>query len=612
LFYSRNVSDFDNFTLQNPTSTQEWAAHALGVPSHRVVCKVKRLGGGFGGKETRSIGLTSAVAVAAQNLDRPVKCVMERYQDMMFSGQRHPFYARYRVGVEPNGRLNALDVEVYSNGGWSHDLSMAVMDRALFHVDNVYKIPHMRVRGRIAKTNMPSNTAFRGFGGPQGMMINEMIMDHVIRQLNLPAAPTRRLNMYAPTGDKTHFGQSIEPFNVPRIWSDLLCRAEVSKREADVAAFNAANRYRKRGLCVLPTKFSCSFTAKFLNQGGALVLVYHDGSILVTHGGTEMGQGLHTKMAQIAATAFGVPLDVVHIAETATDKVANTSATAASMSSDINGAAVVDACNQILPRLAPYRQKFPQASFAEIVKKAYFDRVNLCAQGFHSVPWTGGYDWTLPLGTPQNPFAYFTHGVSVTEVEVDTLTGDHTVLRTDMMMDIGASLNPGVDVGQIEGAFMQGLGWCTLEELVFGDNDHPWVRPGHLFTQGPGSYKIPSFNDVPLDMRVYLLKDAPNPRAVHSSKAVGEPPLFMAASVFFAIKDAIAAAREENGLPQSWFQLHSPATSERIRMVLLSRLLILRGGIIFYLNIFSFQAIQDRLSLPFIANPETFVPKGSF
>jgi len=558
-------------STQNPTVTQEYVAHVLGIDWNRVTCKVKRLGGGFGGKETRSCNFTAVAAVAANKLGVPVRLCLDRDEDMAISGQRHAFYGQYRVGINrATGKFTALHTKIWSNAGYSHDLSVPVLDRALFHLDNCYKFPNVKVEGRICKTNLPSNTAFRGFGGPQGMLVNEMMMDKVAYELGMDPADVRAANMYTE-GDTTHFKQQLTHNNLQRLWAKIKQASQYENKKQAVAAFNQANRYRKQGLALIPTKFGCSFTAKFMNQGAALVLVYRDGSVLITHGGTEMGQGLHTKMCQIAADALEVPLEKVHISETATDKVPNTSPTAASMSSDINGAAVLDACNQIKRRLEPLRQANPGLSFSELAHKAYFSRINLSAQGFFKVP-DVGYDFTQKDESQRGqPFAYFSFGVALAVVEVDVLTGDHTILSTDIVMDVGRSINPAVDIGQVEGAFIQGVGWCTIEELIRGDEEHPWVQPGRMFSQGPGTYKLPGFLDVPIEFNVSLLKDAPNPKAVHSSKAIGEPPLFLASCVFFAIKDAIRASREQNGHSE-YFNLDSPATSERIRMACLDKI----------------------------------------
>mmetsp|Transcript_6137 Transcript_6137/g.15100 ORF Transcript_6137/g.15100 Transcript_6137/m.15100 type:complete len:571 (-) Transcript_6137:527-2239(-) len=537
---------------------------------------MKRMGGGFGGKETRSVFVGVTAALAAQVLNRPVKICLDRDVDMAITGQRHPFIFRYRAGADPaTGKLAFLDAKVMSDAGCSLDLSGPILDRALFHIDNSYKWPVLRVQGRACKTNLPSNTAFRGFGGPQALLASETIIDHLASTLGVAPTEFRRQNLYSE-GDSTHFGQPLVNWNVPRCFDEVSESADLATRSAAVADFNSKNRYRKRGLSVVPTKFGIAFTAKFMNQGGALVHVYTDGTVLVSHGGTEMGQGLHTKVCQVAARCFGIDVASVHVSDTATDKVANASPTAASLSTDLYGMATLIACEEIKERLAPIAAKLPGADFTSVVQAAFFARVDLTAHGFYSLPTDRcGYDWSIPVpkgGNPNvrgTPFNYFTQGTAISEVEIDCLTGDSRVLRADIIMDIGNSINPTIDIGQIEGAFIQGLGWLTTEELAFGDREHPWIRPGNLFTKGPGTYKIPSFNDTPIDMRVALLDNANNPFAVHSSKAIGEPPFFLAAAVFFAIREAIVAARMDalgTRSAAAAFQLWSPATSERIRM----------------------------------------------
>ncbi|KAJ9512823.1 hypothetical protein QJQ45_029028 [Haematococcus lacustris] len=543
-----------------PAKHQKYVAHVLGVPAHKVVSKTKRLGGGFGGKETRSIFLHCAVAVPAHALRRPVKLSLDRDEDMQMTGQRHAFMCQYKVGHTSEGRITALDYKLYNNAGNSWDLSAAIMDRCLLHCDNVYKVDNMRVAGRLCRTNQASNTAFRGFGGPQGLMFAEMTVEQVARAVGRPVHEVRELNMYQE-GDVTHFKQVLEVFRAPTCWKEVKASSQYEERmkQARVEAFNAEHRWRKRGLAITPTKFGISFTTKFMNQAGALVHVYLDDSVLVSHGGVEMGQGLHTKMAQVAAQALGLPLHKVFISETSTDKVPNASPTAASASSDMYGGAVLDACRQIKERLLPYRERFPDRSFKEIVNAAYLDRVDLSAHGFYATPDITGFGGV-------RPFNYFAYGAAVAEVELDTLTGDWHVLRADVVMDVGNPLNPAIDIGQVEGGFVQGMGWLCMEELQWGDRQHPWVRPGHLFTKGPGTYKIPTANDIPVDFRVALLRDAPNTRAIHSSKAVGEPPFHLGACVFFALKEAVYAARKDAG-HAGYFVLDTPATPERLRML---------------------------------------------
>ncbi|CAM6083475.1 unnamed protein product [Calypogeia fissa] len=547
-------------STQAPQKSQKWVAHVLDLPMSKVVCKTKRIGGGFGGKETRSAMISAVTCVPAYLLRRPVKLTLDRDTDMMITGQRHAFLAKYKVGFTREGKVLALDVEMYNNGGNSLDLSHSVLERAMFHSDNVYEIPNMRVVGKVCKTNIASNTAFRGFGGPQGMLIAENWMERIARVVDRTPEEIRELNFHKE-GHTVHYGQKMDHCTIQKVWAQCKSSCEFDERRAEVDSFNKSNRWKKRGIAMVPTKFGISFTTKFLNQAGALVQVYTDGTVLVTHGGVEMGQGLHTKVAQIAASAFGIPASHVFISETSTDKVPNASPTAASASSDMYGAAVLNACEQINARLSHLSKEMPQASFAAVVLAGYLQRIDLSAHGFFITP-DIGFEWDVGKG---RPFAYYTFGTAFAETEIDTLTGDFYLRRVDIVMDLGHSLNPAIDIGQIEGGFIQGLGWVALEEVKWGDKAHPWVRPGHLFTQGPGTYKIPTCNDVPIDFRVMLLEDAPNPNAVHSSKAVGEPPLFLATAALFAIKDAIMAARQESGL-NGWFVLDTPATPERIRM----------------------------------------------
>ncbi|KUJ18220.1 putative xanthine dehydrogenase [Mollisia scopiformis] len=557
-------------STQNPTETQTYVAQVCNVAANKVVSRVKRLGGGFGGKETRSVQLTGIVALAAKKTGRPVRCMLNRDEDMVTSGQRHPFLARWKVAVNKDGKLQALDADVFCNAGWSQDLSAAVCDRALSHIDGCYLIPNVNVRGRLAKTNTMSNTAFRGFGGPQGIFIAESYMEEIADRLDIPVERLREINFYKPD-EPTHFRQELKDWHVPIMYQQVQDEMSYAERREAVTKFNATHRWRKRGLAIVPTKFGISFTALFLNQAGALVHIYHDGSVLVAHGGTEMGQGLHTKMQMIAAEALGVPLSDVFISETATNTVANTSSTAASASSDLNGYAIFNACAQINERLKPYREKMgPDAPLKKLASAAYFDRVNLSANGFYKTP-DIGYTWGPNTG---QMFFYFTQGVSAAEVEIDTLTGDWTCLRADIKMDIGRSINPSIDYGQIEGAFVQGMGLFTMEESL-------WFRggpmKGQLATRGPGAYKIPGFRDIPQEFNVSMLKGVEweNLRTIQRSRGVGEPPLFMGSVVFFAIRDALKAARKQYGVEATKGEdakndgllvLESPATPERIRV----------------------------------------------
>lgn len=541
-------------STQNPTETQLVAAETLGVAANKILVRVKRLGGGFGGKETRSIILSTPVALAAYKLKKPVRCMLDRDEDMLVSGTRHPFLGRYKVGFSKEGKIVAADVNLYNNAGCSYDLSGAVMDRGLFHIDNAYKIPNLKVTGWVCKTNTPSNTAFRGFGGPQGMFVTEGFIDAVASFLGTCPSQIRKMNLYNE-GEKTHFGQILEKCNIRRCWDECITKSDFYKRKRDVEIFNSENRWKKRGISIIPTKFGIAYTVTFLNQAGALVLVYRDGSVLLTHGGVEMGQGLHTKMIQVASRALNIPTSKIHISETSTNTVPNTSATAASASSDLNGMAVQIACQTIMERLEPFMTANPKGSWEDWVDSAYFNRVGLSATGFYKTPDINGFDFENQTG---RPFNYFSYGVSCSEVEIDCLTGDHQVLRTDIVMDVGCSLNPVIDIGQIEGGFMQGYGLMLLEQQKMSPD-------GFLFTRGPSNYKIPGFGDIPVEFNVSLLKGSVNPKAVYSSKAIGEPPLFLAAAVFFAVKDAIRSARTD-AKQETDFTLNSPATPERIRM----------------------------------------------
>ncbi|XP_074641263.1 xanthine dehydrogenase/oxidase-like isoform X2 [Tubulanus polymorphus] len=540
---------------QSPTTLQILTASALGVSASRINVRVKRLGGGFGGKESRFIVVALPVAIAAARLNRPVRCMLDRDEDMAITGTRHPYYAKYKVAYSSNGKIEALDIKMYMNAGNSLDLSAGVMERALFHLDNCYKIPKLRAYGYICKTNIPSNTAFRGFGGPQALMVCEAWITQIAERLNLPVHQIRELNFY-DKGDITHTCTSMDDsyLQVKRCWTQCLEQSGYLQQKDHIAQFNRENRWKKRGISIIPTKFGIAFTVTFLNQAGALVHVYRDGSVLIAHGGTEMGQGLHTKMIQVASRALNISMNKIHITETSTSTVPNTSPTAASASSDLNGMALVNACSVIMERLKPYIKSKPDKTWDDWVSDAYFDRVSLSSTGFYRTPGIS-WDWKTRTG---NPFNYLSLGAACSVVEIDCLTGDHKVLKTDIVMDVGASLNPAIDIGQIEGAFMQGYGLFTLEEQRFSPQ-------GFLYTRGPGAYKIPGFGDTPAEFNVALLKGENNPRAVYSSKAIGEPPLFLGSSVFFAIKDAINAARADCRL-KGTFQMDSPATAERIRM----------------------------------------------
>jgi xanthine dehydrogenase large subunit len=536
-------------STQHPSETQEVVARVLGIAANRVTVECLRMGGAFGGKEVQSFPYAAIAALGAWKTKRPVLVRLPRALDMALTGKRHPFLARFTAGYDDSGRLLGLEVNLFGDGGWSLDLSEPILGRALFHIDNAYLLPAVRATGVICRTNKTSQTAFRGFGGPQGMLVVEDVLDRIARSLGLAPEIVRRRNFYRE-GDTTHYGMPVKDAGrIERIWDELLVSSDFHARRAAIDDYNAAHPHRKRGLAITPVKFGISFTATWYNQAGALVMIYRDGSVQVNHGGTEMGQGLHTKIRQIAADALGVDLERVRIMPTRTDKVPNTSATAASASTDLNGAAVLDACRQLKERLAPIAAEHGDpAPFAHIVEIAYRKRIPLFAQGFYRTP---EIHWDAASGKGR-PFYYFACGAAVTEVAVDGFTGQYTVLRTDILQDVGDSSSPLIDRGQVEGGYLQGLGWLTLEELVWNDD-------GRLMTNGASTYKLPSWSELPKDFRVDFLTRAAEPGVVCGSKAVGEPPLMLALSAREALRDAIAAFGD-GGL----VLLDSPATPERV------------------------------------------------
>ncbi|MEF3119778.1 xanthine dehydrogenase molybdopterin binding subunit [Kocuria flava] len=567
---------FVQCSTQHPTETQEIVAHVLGLHSHEVTVQCLRMGGGFGGKEMQPHGWAAVAALGAVLTGRPVRVRLTRTQDITLSGKRHPYHARWEAAFDDGGRLQALRATVTSDGGWSLDLSEPVLARTLCHIDNAYWIPNVEVHGRIARTHKTSQTAFRGFGGPQGMLIIEDVLGRCAPLLGLDPAELRQRNFYAP-GQTTPYGQPVRHAERLRaVWQQVLDRADVDRRRAGIAAFNAAHPDTRRALAVTPVKFGISFNFTAFNQAGALVHVYKDGSVLINHGGTEMGQGLHTKMRQVAATALGVPLEVVRLAPTRTDKVPNTSATAASSGADLNGGAVKNACEQIRDRLAEVAARklgihpddvrfaggtvtgigFHDAGipFADLVRDAYFQRVSLWAAGYYR---TEGLHWDSSRMQGE-PFKYFSYGASVSEVEVDGFTGAYRVLRTDIVHDVGDSLSPLIDVGQIEGGFVQGLGWLTLEDLRWDESDGP--ARGRLTTQAASTYKLPSFSEMPEEFHVHLFERATESGVVYGSKAVGEPPLMLAFSVREALREAVASF----GPAGRSVDLASPATPEAV------------------------------------------------
>jgi xanthine dehydrogenase large subunit len=571
-----NGQVFVQSSTQHPSETQEIVAHVLGLTSSEVTVQCLRMGGGFGGKEMQPHGLAAIAALGARLTGRPVRLRLNRSQDITMTGKRHGFHARWQVGFDDDGRLTALDATLTSDGGWSLDLSEPVLARALCHIDNAYWIPAVRVNGRIAQTNKTSQTAFRGFGGPQGMLVIEDILGRCAPTLGIDPHELRRRNFYT-VGQETPYGQPVRQADrLLRTWDQVLDTGDFAARTAEVAAFNAGSLHVKRALAITPVKFGISFNFTAFNQGGALVHVYKDGSVLITHGGTEMGQGLHTKMLQVAATALGVPLSRVRLAPTRTDKVPNTSATAASSGADLNGGAVKNACEQILARLSQVAAEQlhvpaadvrfsggvvrglapggPTVPWEDVVRLAYFSRVQLWAAGYYR---TEGLHWDSAAMRGE-PFKYFAHGVAAAEVEVDGFTGAYRVRRVDIVHDVGDSLSPLVDIGQVEGGFVQGVGWLTLEDLRWEDREGP--NRGRISTQSASTYKLPSFSEMPEDFRVSLLESAHEEGAVFGSKAVGEPPLMLAFSVREALRQAAAAF----GPAGTAVDLASPATPEAV------------------------------------------------
>jgi xanthine dehydrogenase large subunit len=535
-------------STQHPTETQEVAARVLGLPRNRVTVECLRMGGAFGGKEVQANPWGAIAALGAWKTKRPVRVRLPRVLDMALTGKRHPFLARYEVAFDGRGRLLGLTASLYSDGGWSLDLSEPVLWRAMFHIDNAYYLPAVDVTGYVCRTHKTSQTAFRGFGGPQGMLVIEDALDRIARTLGLAPEAVRERNFYRER-DTAPYGQVVkDAARIGTIWGQLRETSDFAGRRAAIAAFNAESPHVKRGIAITPVKFGISFTATFFNQAGALVLIYRDGSVQVNHGGTEMGQGVHTKIRRVAAESLGVPLESIRVMPTRTDKVPNTSPTAASAGADLNGAAVADACRQLCLRLSPLRAGMPDATFAQVVEKAYRERVPLFAQGYYRTP---GIHFDAKAGRGA-PFHYFAYGAAVTEVEIDAFTGEHRVRRVDILEDAGDPLAEPIDRGQIEGGFIQGLGWLTLEELL-------WDAQGRVATGGASTYKLPSWSEVPEVFEVAFLERAAEPGVIFGSKAVGEPPLMLAISAREALRDAIAAFG-----PGGVVELDSPLTPERV------------------------------------------------
>ena len=556
-------------STQHPTEVQHLVARALKLPDHAVICETRRMGGGFGGKESQASLVAVVAALLAQRTGRPVKLRLDRDDDMILTGKRHDFRIDYDVGFDADGRILGIDFMFAGRCGMSPDLSAAINDRAMFHADNCYFLENVRIVSHRCKTHTVSNTAFRGFGGPQGMMAIEYVVDEIARSLGIDPLTVRKRNFYGTTDrNVTPYRMTVEDNIVHEIVAELERTSDYVARRAEVAAFNAANSWVKRGLALAPLKFGISFTLTMMNQAGALVHVYTDGSVRLNHGGTEMGQGLYTKVAQVVAAEFGIPVERVKITATTTDKVPNTSPTAASSGADLNGMAAQAAARTIRDRMAGVFGLTPdqaifrdgkvsgggkEIGFAELAKLTHRSRVSLSSTGYYSTPKLH-YDAATLTG---RPFYYFAYGAAVAEVEVDTLTGEYRTARVDILHDCGNSLNPALDIGQIEGGFVQGMGWLTSEELW-------WDDAGRLRTHAPSTYKIPTSRDVPEDFRVALFDSGPNrEETIYRSKAVGEPPLMLGIAVFHALKDAVAATG--NGTTP---RFDAPATPERVLMAI--------------------------------------------
>jgi xanthine dehydrogenase large subunit len=555
-------------STQHPTEVQHIIAKMLKVADAKITCECRRMGGGFGGKESQAAQWAALAALAAHVTGRPAKCRLDRDDDMIMTGKRHDFRVNYEAGYDRTGRLTAVDVEFLSRCGCSADLSLGVNDRTLFHADNAYFYPVVNIASRRLFTNTVSNTAFRGFGGPQGMLFAERMMEVIAIERKMDALDVRKRNLYAKGRDVTPYGMKVEDNIAPEVIRTLEASSDYRKRRKAVELFNARNDVLRKGLALTPVKFGISFTLPHLNQAGALVHVYTDGSVHLNHGGTEMGQGLYIKVAQVVAEEFGISTDKVRISATTTGKVPNASATAASSGSDLNGMAAKQAAGIIKSRMVDFaarewkkpksRIRFEDGmviignesiTFAELAKKCHFARVSLSSTGFYATP---KLNWDRAKARGR-PFLYFAYGAACAEVTIDTWTGEMRIDRVDILHDVGLSLNPAVDLGQVEGAFVQGVGWLTTEELVFD-------KEGRFLTHAPSTYKIPCASDVPEDFRVALYDSKGNrENTIYRSKAVGEPPLMLGISVWAAIFNAVASLK-----PGRIPKLDAPATPEAI------------------------------------------------
>jgi len=558
-------------STQHPTEVQHMVAHVLGTAANAVVVNVRRMGGGFGGKETQMNIFCVIAAVAAKKLGRAVKLRPDRDDDFQITGKRHDFVIDYEVGFDETGRIHAVEGDFYARCGFSADLSGPVTDRALFHADNAYYYPAVELRSHPMKTNTCSNTAFRGFGGPQGVIMAERVVEDIAYALGRDPLEVRKLNLYQ-NGQLTPYHQEVEDQILPRIFEELEASSDYHARRQAVLDFNARGGVIRKGIALTPVKFGISFTATWFNQAGALIHLYSDGSIHLNHGGTEMGQGLNTKVAQVVAEALGVDIDRIRITKTTTEKVPNTSATAASSGSDLNGMAALDACRQLIDRLTAFAAEAKKVapelvtigetvrigdeemSFEDFIKTAYMARIQLSAAGFYKTP---KIHWNRDTGRGR-PFYYYAYGAACSEVAVDTLTGEYVIERADVLHDVGRSLNPALDKGQVEGAFVQGTGWLTSEELW-------WDQKGQLKTHAPSTYKIPLASDRPKVFNVRLADWSVNrENTIKRSKAVGEPPFMLGISVFQALNMAVASF---NGYAENP-RIDAPATPERVLMAI--------------------------------------------
>ena len=572
-------------STQHPSEVQMIVAEVIGVPFNHVVCSCKRMGGGFGGKETQAAQPAAMAAVAAKITGRPARIIYTKDDDMKNTGKRHPFKAFYKVAFDALGFIHAIDIRLYSNGGCTLDLSSPVLERALFHIDNAYYLPNVRVTGRVCKTNLPSNTAFRGFGGPQGIVTIENIMQEIAQHLKTDAAEIRRMNCYGsttapsfPANIETPYGQTVRNNVLPALLYQLASESNYAARRAHIDTFNRrlSGRTQLKGMAIVPVKFGISFTNKTMNQANALVNLYQDGTVIVSTGATEMGQGVHTRIRQLVADDLGISYDAVLVATTTTDKNNNTSPSAASATTDLNGMAALDATGKIRARLAEFaapivvangcepsapkvvfqdgevfdiRGPGQRLAFRDLVCRAHTERINLGERGFYATPGIH-FDRDLFKGSP---FLYFTNGAACAEVLIDSFTGDMKVERIDLLMDAGVPINPGIDRGQIIGGFVQGMGWCTNEELKYSDT-------GVLLSHSPTTYKIPNISDIPKIFNMNFFANDKNEVSIKRSKALGEPPLILGLSVWAAIKDALSYPAGEGIIAP----LSLPATNEQI------------------------------------------------